>query len=222
MISLNPSASREPLPAGADLIAAMASSPRPAIIHYTQDDRTELSGRVAVNWATKTTHLLDAYGIGSGDAVLLDLPVTWRSLALALGVAWCDVELLHGPSQRDVTAIVTDRQEEYLSADAELFITQHPDVDSALVDFDDEVLAHADQALTAVPDLIGNTQEIAWPDDALQVLKSGTVLAGEQLRFTPALWWAVIDTWRRGQPFVIVEHRNQEQLQRIIDTERLD
>lgn len=62
MISLS-SLSHTPLEPDADLIGHLAASGRPAIIHYTADGRTELSGRVAVNWATKTTHLIDSYGI---------------------------------------------------------------------------------------------------------------------------------------------------------------
>src|SRR5690625_4307988 len=72
MISLS-SLSPAPSDPAADLIAHLAASGRPAIIHYTADDgRTELSGRVAVNWATKTTHLVDSYGIAAPDAIFVD------------------------------------------------------------------------------------------------------------------------------------------------------
>lgn len=238
MISLS-LPSHQPLEPGADLIAHLAASPRPAIIHYTTDGRTELSGRVAVNWATKMTHLVDSYGIQSPDTVLVDLPATWRSLVLALGTAWCNLEATDDGDA--AAAILTDRPDAYPMTAAEVFVTQHRPVDPALVDVDDEVLSHADQALLPVPDIIGQAQtraqtqaqaqsqsqdeklaEGAIDGHSVTVLRAGTVIRGTDVRMDTKLWWKIIDAWRRGTPVVLVEASSDAQVARIIATERLD
>src|SRR5699024_12850949 len=107
--------------------------------------RVDLSVRVDINWATKITALIDSYDTVASDTLLVELPVTWRSLALVLAAAWCDLEFVTEASQAD--AILTDRPDHYLAQPAEIFVTHHSDVDSALVDVDDEVLSHADQLM---------------------------------------------------------------------------
>lgn len=220
MISLSTSASQRPLEPGDDLIAHLGASPRPAVIHYTAEGRTELSGRVAVNWATKTTHLIDSYGIAAPDTMLVDVPVTWRSLVLVLGVAWCELECT--TDSTDAAAIFTDRPQTYAQASAELFITHLDDVDPAMVDVDDEVLSHADQALLPVGDIIGRAVGAADNrHEAVQVHPGGTVLRGHQMRLDPAVWSAIVEAWRHRKPVVIVEDADDAQLARILETERL-
>lgn len=219
MISLNPTPSNQPLEPGANLITHLAASPRPAIIHYANDGRTELSGRVAVNWATKMTHLIDSYGIAAPDEMVVNLPVTWRSLALNLGVAWCDV--VCGTQSDDAAAILTDQPEHYLSAAAEIFVTHREDVDAALIDVDDEVLSHADQALLPVPDIIGHAQTTQQPSQHVAAHRAGVVIRTPEQRLDAATWWAIVDAWRRTQPVVLVEDVDDAQLARIIATERL-
>lgn len=219
MISLNPSPSNQPLEPGTNLIAHLAASPRPAIIHYAEEGRTELSGRVAVNWATKMTHLIDSYGIAEPDEMLVDLPLTWRSLALTLGVAWTATTC--SSDQDEAAAILTDQPEHYLSVEAELFVTHRDEVDAALVDVDDEVLSHADQALLPVPDIIGNAQTTQQPSKHVETHSSGVVIRASKQRLDAATWWAIIDAWRRTQPVVLVEDIDDVQLERIITTERL-
>lgn len=220
MISITSRSSPEPLQPGADLVAHLAASPRPAIIHYAKDGRTELSGRVAINWATKMTHLIDSYGIASPDPVLINLPVTWRSLVLTLGVAWCELECTSDAA--DAAAILTDQPEDYLREAAELFITHQPEVDAALVDVDDEVLSHPDQALLAVPDIIGNAQTSAQLPQQVDVRTSGIVIRSQDLRLDSAVWWAIVDAWRKSQPVVLVDEADTDHLERIIASERLD
>lgn len=219
MISLRSSSPAAPLEPGADLIGHLAASPRPAIIHYTGQGRTELSGRVATNWATKTTHLIDSYGIASPDTMLIDVPVTWRSLALVLGIAWCDVACSNDPD--DAGAILTDRFENYDSAHGEIFVTHREDVDPALIDLDDEVLSHADQPLLPVPDIIGTALRAdALPTEA-DTRSGGVVIRSSNARLTPELWWVIVDAWRRSTPVVLVDDEVAEQLERIVETERL-
>ena len=219
MISLNPTPSNQPLEPGTNLIAHLTASPRPAIIHYAQDGRTELSGRVATNWATKMTHLLDSYGIETPDQVLVGLPITWRSLALTLGVAWTTTACTTDPNE--AAAILTDQPEHHLSAAAELFVTHRDDVDAALINVDDEVLSHADQALLPVPDIIGSAQTTQQSSEHVETHPSGVVIRAGEQRLDAATWWAIIDAWRRTQPVVLVEDFDAAQLTRIITTERL-
>jgi|GEM_PF-2270652 len=219
MISLS-SLSHAPLEPDADLIAHLAASGRPAIIHYTADDgRTELSGRVAVNWATKTTHLVDSYGIAAPDAIFVDVPVTWRSLVLALGVAWCD--LACAADADDADAILTDRPADYLAAAAELFVTHAESADASVVHVDEEVLSHADQALLPVPEIIRHAVTDQPAPSGVDIRSAGVVIRSHQLRLDAGLWWVIIDAWRRSKPVVLVDAADDAQLQRIIETERL-
>ena len=219
MISLRSFAPSDPLEPGADLIGHLAASPQPAIIHYSAEGRTELSGRVAVNWATKTTHLIDSYGIASPDAMLIDVPVTWRSVALTLGVAWCDVTCIQDAD--DAAAVLTDRPEDYPQAPGEIFVTHCDEVDPALVNLDDEVLSHADQALLPVPDIIGNALSQAAIPDEVQVRTGGVIIQATGTRLTPELWSVMVDAWRRSTPVVLVEDPQAETIERIVETERL-
>ncbi len=219
MISLRSFSSADPLEPGADLIGHLAVSPRPAIIHYTAEGRTELSGRVAVNWATKTTHLIDSYGIASPDAFFVDVPVTWRSVALMLGVAWCDVDCVSDAD--DAAAVLTDRPEAHEAAPGEIFVTHREDVDPALVNLDDEVLSHADQALLPVPDVIGKALTHESLPDGVDVRAAGVVIRATDIRLTPTLWWVMVDAWRRSSPVVLVDDAAAAQLDRIVKTEHL-
>lgn len=220
MISLNPTPSNQPLEPGANLIKHLAASPRPAIIHYAQAGRTELSGRVAVNWATKMTHLIDSYGLQAPDTMLVDLSLTWRSLALALGVSWC--ELACTTDAETAAAIFTDQPDEYSAVAAEIFVTHCDAVDASMVDVDDEVLSHADQALLPVPDIIGNAQTDQQPVQGVHSLGSGVLIHANGKRLDAATWWAMVDAWRRSQPVVLVDEADQAQVARIIESERLD
>lgn len=219
MISLNPTPSNQPLDPGDNLIEHLAASARPAIIQYSAADRVELSGRVTVNWATKMTHLIDSYGIAAPDPLFIDLPVTWRSLALVLGAAWCDLPFVTEASEAG--AILTDRPDRYLTQSSEIFVTHHSDVDAALIDVDDEVLSHADQPLLPVPDIIGNARTDTSAGEQIQTHDAGTVMYNDELRLDAATWWTTVDAWRRTYPVILVDPVAAAQLQRIVQDERL-
>lgn len=56
----------------------------PRLVWYGAEGRIELSGRVFDNWVAKTSNLLmDELDVQEGTRVLLDLPVHWKTLALA-------------------------------------------------------------------------------------------------------------------------------------------
>ena len=219
MISLRSLSPTDPLEPGADLIGHLAASPQPAIIHYTGHDRTELSGRVAINWATKTTHLIDSYGIAAPDAMVVDVPVTWRAVVLVLGVAWCAVTCVKEAD--DAAAVLTDRPENYQTAPGEILVTHRDEVDPALINLDDEVLSHADQALLPAPDIIGNALTQAPVPPEADIRSGGVVIASSDARLSPALWSVMVDAWRRSTPVVLVDDAAAAQLDRIIETERL-
>ncbi|HEY4558540.1 MAG TPA: hypothetical protein VIG82_10155 [Enteractinococcus sp.] len=219
MIQLSSISSNNPLEPPADLIGHLAASPRPAIIHYAADGRTELSGRVAVNWATKTTHLLDSYGIAEPDTILVDVPVTWRATVLVLGTAWSALDWTADPA--NAAAILTDRPQLYMDSDAEIFVTHQETVDAALVNVDDEVLSQADDALLPPADIIGRALTDQPTDERVQVLRFGTVITSGSARLNEALWWAMVDAWRHSRPVVFVDDADADHLARIIETERL-
>lgn len=223
MIALPPSSLRAPLAAGDDLIAHLGASPLPAVVHYAAEGRTELSGRVAVNWATKMTHLLDTYGVAGPGTMLVDVPTSWRSVVLALGVAWCDMAWTSDPLAAE--AVLTDRPDEHPEATGEIFVTQAGTVDPAFVDVDDEVLSHADQALLPVPDLIAAAQEAARDTSTqrqsahVAEYRHGTVVHTDGGRLTLEQWRAMIDAWRRTTPVVLVDAG--QDVDRILSAERL-
>lgn len=59
---------------------------RPFLTWYG-DERVELSYATFGNWVAKTANLLrDGYDVQPGDAVAVDLPPHWQSVAVAFGV----------------------------------------------------------------------------------------------------------------------------------------
>lgn len=83
-----------------DWFAALAASPRPAVVDYAAGgERVELSGRVLANWGAKTANLVEAEGHGPDATVLVDLPLDWMSLAALLGLARAGVAVVFaGPA----------------------------------------------------------------------------------------------------------------------------
>ena len=70
-------------------------SGRPRVTWYGADgERVELSARVLENWVAKTANLLvEELEVEVGDAVRLDLPAHWRTVAWRLAVAAVGGEL---------------------------------------------------------------------------------------------------------------------------------
>lgn len=75
-------------------------SGRPRVTWYGADgERVELSARVLENWVAKTANLLvDELEVEVGDAVRLDLPAHWRTVAWRLAVAAVGGELVGADS----------------------------------------------------------------------------------------------------------------------------
>lgn len=67
------------------LDALETTGPRPALVWYGEEGRTELSGHVLATWVIKSVnHLADEVALEAGDGLLLDLPPHWKRLVLAL------------------------------------------------------------------------------------------------------------------------------------------
>ncbi len=86
--------SQTPLAILSHMRSVNPSSPR--LVWHGREGRIELSGRVFDNWVAKSSNLLvDELDAESGTTVELDLPVHWKSLALAFA-CWqvgCSVSL---------------------------------------------------------------------------------------------------------------------------------
>src|SRR5699024_302918 len=112
---------------------------------------------------------------GSPDTMYVDLPVTWRSIVLLLGAAWCDLEFVDHAD--DAAAILTDQPAAHTHTDAEIFVTQAATApDASMVDVDDEVLSHADQALLPVPDIIGQAATETPGGEGVEQRSAGTLV----------------------------------------------
>ncbi|WDF34231.1 TIGR03089 family protein [Arthrobacter agilis] len=77
---------QSPVTPPAAILARMRSvgSSSPRLVWHGPDGRIELSGRVFDNWVAKSANLLvDELDAAEGTRVALDLPVHWKTLALA-------------------------------------------------------------------------------------------------------------------------------------------
>lgn len=235
MVSLTPSGPVQ-LPAGGDLLRHLQASPRPAVIQYhANDTRTELSGRVAVNWAAKTGSLLALHGLDDAAQSVLDLPVHWLSLVASLGISWdCSVTSFpdddaggtpNADCAADAELIVTSRPALWANHPGELLAltsveagernepgeaTMTAALPDHAVDFDDEVQGQADQYPAPVPDLVSDTfgaaARLAQAEpQTTAVFERGLVLATGQRRISSQLWAAVREQWSRLSPVILVE-----------------
>ncbi len=67
---------------------------RPRVTGYTADGRTELSGTVLRNWASKVAGLLiDELGASPGDEVLVTTPAHWQTAGILLGAWWAGLSV---------------------------------------------------------------------------------------------------------------------------------
>lgn len=223
MVSLSSSGPSIARP-GADLIAHVGASARPALIQYHQDgSRTELSGRVLVNWAAKTANLLEHHGIDTAGLAVLDLPVHWLTLAASLGISWDFDEIRcfgdGDDAVQDAALIVTTAPERWAEHSGELIVvtsltgasgSSGAQLPSHAIDFDDEVASQADQHVGIAPDLITGTEgaslrlAAASPASAW-AFEGGLILAERGTHLTEDLLAAVHEQWSRRCPVIMVE-----------------
>lgn len=126
-----------PTDTGTQLLRALEQmGPRPALAWYGEASRIELSGHVLANWVIKAIgHLHDEIALEPGEMVVLDLPMHWKRMVLALA-AWS--------LGAEVVSIDREAEPEGEALDAALdaprvVATDRPDSDLAQVA--DEVLA---------------------------------------------------------------------------------
>lgn len=172
-----------------DWFAALAASPRPAVVDYAGGgDRVELSGRVLANWGAKTANLVDSEGHGPEATVLVDLPLDWTSLAVLLGLARAGVGLVFsgedggggqtdpaGTSAQDADLVLTSTPGDWAEHPADLWVVgMGPDAASDAggaapahaVDFLTEVRMQADQCHLPLPGGVEGLPGLtmAWTD----------------------------------------------------------
>lgn len=76
------------------LTSLLARGTAPALTWYDADGRLELSGKVVANHVVKVAnYLADEFGLETGDRVLLDLPLHWKTLTWALGALVAGLEV---------------------------------------------------------------------------------------------------------------------------------
>lgn len=104
----------------AEILARMrsVSSSSPRLVWHGQEGRIELSGRVFDNWVAKSANLLaDELDATDGTTVAVDLPVHWKSLALAFA-CWRTGCLVVLPGGGPAAGLGADDADIVLSADA--------------------------------------------------------------------------------------------------------
>lgn len=191
------------------LTALERSGPRPALAWYGEAARIELSGHVLANWVIKSIgHLHDELALEPEETVVLDLPVHWKRLALALA-AWslgADVTILDRDADLEGAAVppaprvvATDHPDSTLAADADEVlaldaVSLAPRFDGAL-----PALAHDWVAeVRASPDQLG-VDLPAWsgppPADAARPGEGAVprlLVAGDGLTAAPAVLGALL------------------------------
>jgi uncharacterized protein (TIGR03089 family) len=130
-----------------------AVSPQPLLTFYDDGtgERTELSGITLGNWVAKTGNLLtDGYGLGSGDAALIRLPVHWQSAAVLLGCWSAGLRVVdQGPA--DIGFAAPETVGDGLDAGDRLLVGLHPfglptrDLPAGWSDYTVEARGHGDR-----------------------------------------------------------------------------
>ncbi|WP_157970595.1 TIGR03089 family protein [Nakamurella deserti] len=89
-------------------LASLTHDPsRPRVTGYTADGRTELSGTVLRNWASKVAGLLlDELGAAPGDEVLVTTPAHWQTAGILLGAWWAGMSVTDTEGPDVVAAFV--------------------------------------------------------------------------------------------------------------------
>jgi uncharacterized protein (TIGR03089 family) len=105
------------------VIAALGLDPsRPRFTGYTELGRTELSGTVLLNWASKVAGLLiDEVGLGPGNPVSVRSPAHWQTAGIVLGALWAGLAVTDG--QADVAFVPPG---EDADADEVFVVSGHP------------------------------------------------------------------------------------------------
>lgn len=77
----------------AHLLTADPASPRLTVYNETTGARLDFSAQTLDNWASKVGNmLLEELDLDSTSRIVIDLPVSWQSVAIALGALAAEVE----------------------------------------------------------------------------------------------------------------------------------
>lgn len=166
-----------PIPVIDNALASLLHEPsRPRVTAYTTAGRTELSGTVLRNWASKVAGLLvDELGAAPGDEVLVRTPAHWQTAGILLGSWWAGLSVTDTDGPDVVAAFVPPGGD--ADCDEVFVVSGHPlglgvpGLPPHQRDYTSSVLGQADRFATRA----------ATPDD--RALRSGdTVLSAATLR----------------------------------------
>lgn len=211
------------------LLDAVGRTRQPHLTWYGGPDgseRVELSGHVLANWVAKTANFLDEEGVGSGDVVVVDLPVHWRA------VVWVWAAWVRGAAVSFVpdggggtpdggdgspAVVVTDRPEHHAARPDGALVVAVPlaplalrwsgDLPGGAVDGGAEVMGQADVLLAP-----GKRQAQAWAvaDSGLSFEDLDAAIGmgdGSRIAFAPGSVWELARTafsaWRGGGTVVV-------------------
>lgn len=214
----------------AALLHRVSLSAQPHLTWYSDGgaERVELSGRVLANWVSKAANLLDEEGIDSDCAVLIDLPVHWRT-AIWSWAAWLRGATVHwgkDPSH-EYDAAISSRPHDRDTADLVIAVPLAPlalswkgdPLPSGVVDGAADLMTQADVLLSPLPS-VGE----ALPGVPFSELIEGTdpLIEGTEPARRIALQpsdhtWVreALGLWAHGGSVVVMNDLNPATAQRI-------
>lgn len=132
----------------ADLLADDPSTPRVTYYDETTGARMDFSATTLENWVAKIAHFLhDELDLTAGDTILLDLPVSWQAVCIALGAYACDIQVamtstqnaaaVDGAKAHGNVAVVNNAKADDTAEAAEVLFTS---LETNWTDFDGDVV----------------------------------------------------------------------------------
>ena len=204
------------------------AKPRLTVYNETSESRLDFSAVTLDNWAAKVGNmLLEEFDLDSESLIAIDLPVSWQTVAIALGALAANVDFTFSATDdADVLFCSPDRVDPNFGGDIAL-VTDDPfgrgvvetggDVPDGLVDFGPTVRFYGDQ-------FFGDTPRLPALFDAatLQPLSSCRVLStGWRDRETFEAN-VLVPLAAGGSVVVVAGLAGSDRLERIANSERVD
>lgn len=201
-----------PVPDVASLLARLAADGgRPRLTWYGDDgERVELSGAVLANWVSKTVNLLvEEFDAAPGTAVVVDLPVHWRTAVWTLA-AWRTGATVALPDAAVAgpDVVVTDTPERWADDGADLVVVSLPalarrydgELPPGAIDAASAVMTYGDvigwvpdvdpdqDALVTAAGAVGHKGLVPEPGNGARVLVDGRGAVADVLRELLGIW----------------------------------
>ncbi|MFV0406691.1 MAG: TIGR03089 family protein [Propioniciclava sp.] len=222
------------LPSTALVRAARSRGGAPLLTHYgSEGSRTELSLTSFANWVDKTANLLDDFGVGAPDRVMLPVltehPGHWMALLwpFALWRVGAAADLTGEPLPRAEVAVVGPSSTQALAPHT-LVCSLDPwarpmtGLPSGLLDFAAEALAQPDTFGGAS----GSAHDLAWVDPERSLTQADLAEISHlsnRLAATPATPWQAIE-WLVGAILgggsLVLVDSGVADITRIVSTEK--